>query len=74
MTVVNIHKAKTTLSELLLRVEGGEDIIIARNGNPVAKLTKLDSVKKKRPAPGIDAGKISISSDFDDPLPEFDLP
>ena len=73
MTVVNIHNAKTNLSELLLRVEGGEEIIIARNGNPIAKLTKLDSVNKKRPAPGIDTGKISIAPDFDDPLPEFDL-
>ena len=65
--------AKTKLSELLLRVESGEEIIIARNGNPIAKLTKLDSDNVHRPEPGIDAGKISIAPDFDDPLPEFDL-
>jgi prevent-host-death family protein len=73
MTVVNIHHAKTNLSELLLRVEGGEEIIIARNGNPIARLSKLDASGKERPAAGIDAGKITFSPDFDDPLAEFDL-
>jgi prevent-host-death family protein len=73
MTMVNIHMAKTKLSELLLRVEAGEEIIIARNGNPIAKLTKLDSDHTQRPGPGIDAGKIIIAADFDDSLPEFDL-
>ena len=38
MTTVNIHDAKTHLSQLLARVENGETITIARAGNPVADL------------------------------------
>ena len=40
MKTVNIHEAKTTLSALLAQVEQGEEILIARNGEPVAKLTR----------------------------------
>jgi len=39
--VVNVHEAKSTLSALLARVEQGEDVVIARNGQPVAKLTRV---------------------------------
>ena len=38
MTMVTIHTAKTTLSQLLARVEAGEEIILARGKEPVAKL------------------------------------
>ena len=38
MHVVNVHRAKTELSRLLARVEAGEDIVIARRGQPVARL------------------------------------
>ncbi len=70
-TVVNIHEAKTHLSRLLKRVEGGEEIVIARSGKPVARLTAV----RARPAnrvPGMDKGKVIIHPTFDDPLPEFD--
>ncbi len=69
--VVNIHTAKTTLSSLLAEVEGGEEIIIARAGKPVARLVPIKS-KKKLPdrRPGQLKGKIWIGPDFEDPLPE----
>jgi antitoxin (DNA-binding transcriptional repressor) of toxin-antitoxin stability system len=74
MTItVNIHKAKTNLSELVQRAESGEEIIIARDGNPVVKMTRLIKPQGMRPAPGIDKGKVSIQPGFDEPLPEFDL-
>lgn len=42
MTVtVKIGEAKTHLSELLAKVEAGEDVIIARGNDPIAKLTRL---------------------------------
>ena len=41
MKTVNIHEAKTTLSALLAAVERGEDVVIARNGTPVARLTRI---------------------------------
>jgi prevent-host-death family protein len=70
---VNIHKAKTNLSELIQRAESGEEIIIARDGNPVAKITRLSNKSGKRPVPGIDTGKVIIKPNFDESLPEFDL-
>ncbi|MBP2454768.1 type II toxin-antitoxin system Phd/YefM family antitoxin [Mycolicibacterium lutetiense] len=47
MSTVNIHDAKTHLSQLLARVESGERITIARAGRPVADLvphTRVDIV------------------------------
>ena len=42
MESVNVHEAKTRLSELLARVEEGEEFTIARAGKPVAKLVRID--------------------------------
>jgi prevent-host-death family protein len=41
MRTVNVHEAKTTLSRLLEEVEGGESIVIARNGKPIAELKPI---------------------------------
>jgi prevent-host-death family protein len=41
MKIINVHEAKTTLSALLAEVERGEDVTIARNGIPVAKLVRI---------------------------------
>ena len=38
----NVQEAKTHLSELLTLVERGEDVVIAKAGRPVARLTKID--------------------------------
>lgn len=73
MTVVNVHEAKTHLSKLLNRVMGGEEITIAKSGKPIAVLSPIKKTNSRRRESGIDAGKIVISDDFDDPLPEFDL-
>ena len=40
MKTVNVHEAKTTLSVLLNEVEHGEEVTIARNGVPVARLVR----------------------------------
>jgi prevent-host-death family protein len=48
MTVVTIHKAKTELSKLLARVEAGEEIVIARGDEPIAKLVPLASSEKMK--------------------------
>jgi prevent-host-death family protein len=41
MAVVKIHDAKTNLSKLIARAEAGEEIVIARDNEPVAKLTAM---------------------------------
>ena len=69
--VVNIHEAKTHFSRILDRVMGGEVIIIAKAGKPVARLMRIT----RKPAvrrPGSAAGQITIARDFEEPLPEFD--
>jgi prevent-host-death family protein len=72
MTTINVHEAKTHFSKLLTRVMSGEQIIIAKAGKPVAILSPIEQAPKRR-TPGNDAGKIIIKSNFDDPLPEFDI-
>ena len=49
MKTVNVHEAKSTLSQLLVEIEGGEDVVIARNGVPVARLTSLQPVVAREP-------------------------
>ena len=39
MVTVNVHEAKTHLSRLLAEAEAGEDVVITRDGKPVAKST-----------------------------------
>jgi len=68
MQMVNIHEAKTQLSKLLALVEQGEEILIARNGQPVARLVKADAVPNRR-LPGLDKGEIWYADDLDAPLP-----
>ena len=70
-TTVNVHEAKTHFSKLLQRVLNGEEVIIAKAGEPVAILSPLPLSTTSR-IPGNDAGKVIIMPDFDEPLPEFD--
>ncbi len=66
-----MHEAKTTLSELVAAAESGEDVIIARNGTPAARLVAI-STQYAPVQLGVLAGEIEIGSDFDEPLPEFE--
>lgn len=70
-TVVNVHEAKSQLSKLLARVEQGEQIVIARNGKPVARLERAT-----RPALmdafGSMKDEIRVADDFDAPDPEIE--
>jgi prevent-host-death family protein len=64
---VNIHEAKTTLSRLVAAVEAGEDVILARAGRPVARITRLSARRGIRL--GTAKGLVrSIAEDFDKPL------
>jgi prevent-host-death family protein len=67
MKQVNVHEAKTQLSRLLQEVENGEEIVIARNGEPVARL--VPHVEERKPRePGWAKGRMWMAPDFD----EFD--
>lgn len=66
----NIYEAKTQLSKLVDLAASGHDIVIARAGKPVARLTTIDQPMKKPIVYGILEGKGWIADDFDHPLPE----
>jgi prevent-host-death family protein len=66
---VNVHEAKTHFSKLLGRVEQGEEIVIARAGRPVARLSPVSPASKKRVLGGA-RGQVWIADDFDAPLPD----
>lgn len=66
---VNVHEAKTQLSQLLVRVSMGEEVVIAKAGKPIARLVALD-VKPKRRTPGSAQGQVWVAPDFTAPLPE----
>lgn len=68
MKQINIHQAKTHLSQLVEEAAAGEEIVIAKNGKPIARLVALEKPKGPR-KPGALKGKIWISEDFDAPLP-----
>lgn len=68
MYIVNVHEAKTHLSRLLRRVAAGEEIVIARSGEPVARLVPIDGGRKRRL--GTDRGAFRVPEDFDSPLPD----
>ncbi|HEY4000319.1 MAG TPA: type II toxin-antitoxin system Phd/YefM family antitoxin [Candidatus Xenobia bacterium] len=66
---VNVHEAKTRLSQLLVKVEHGEDVIISRAGHPVARLVPYVGKNKPRVL-GQAAGDFEVPEDFDAPLPD----
>jgi len=67
---VNIYEAKTRLSQLVQEVTAGEDVIIARAGRPVARLTRLGRTVVKKRRLGLLDGRFRIPDDFNRPLPE----
>lgn len=70
MDIVNVQDAKTHLSRLLQRVEGGETIVLARGGRPIARLEPLDPPSER------ELGFIDLDvpdSFFFEPLPEEEL-
>jgi antitoxin (DNA-binding transcriptional repressor) of toxin-antitoxin stability system len=68
MTKVNIYQAKSQLSRLVEQAASGRDVIIARGGKPVARLTQLTPPSRKIRF-GLLKGKVRVASDFDAPLP-----
>jgi antitoxin (DNA-binding transcriptional repressor) of toxin-antitoxin stability system len=72
METVTIHVAKTTLSQLLARVEAGEEIVLARGKAPVAKLVPFRAVQNRRRF-GALRGTVSVGAAFFEPLPEQEL-
>ena len=75
---VNVYEAKTQLSALLERVACGEDVIIAKAGEPMARLTRLAGARGSV-APngvrfgGLNAQRLKLAPDFHAPMTDADL-
>jgi prevent-host-death family protein len=72
MEIVTIHTAKTSLSRLLARVEAGEEILLARGKQPIAKLVPFRPPARMRKF-GALKDSVTVSEGFFDPLPEQEL-
>ncbi len=69
MKQVNIHEAKTHLSQLLSRALSGEEIVIAKAGKPMVRLVPVEEPLSDRVL-GQDEGLFTVPEDFNEPLPE----
>ena len=67
MPPINLYEAKTRLSSLVDQAAAGAEIVIAKNGRPLAKLVPIRDAARRRPGRG--KGKIWMAADFDAPLP-----
>lgn len=68
MRIVSVHEAKTQLSSVLVAVEAGESVIIARNNHPIAKLVPLEVTPRT-----FGTMSFTVPDDFDAPLPDDEL-
>jgi len=68
---VTMHKAKSTLSQLVAEVEAGGEIIIMRGKVPAARLVGLDATPARKF--GALAGQVAVSPAFFEPLPAAEL-
>ncbi|MGC2161967.1 MAG: type II toxin-antitoxin system prevent-host-death family antitoxin [Silvibacterium sp.] len=71
MTTTTIHQAKTQLSRLLEKVEGGEEVVILRGKLPIARLVPIKKQKKRNLA--VFKGNFRVDNRFFEPLPEEEL-
>lgn len=60
--IVNTHEAKSRLSELIRDAERGTDVIVARNGQPVAKIIPWPPTRAER-SPGVWSGQVAYHAD-----------
>ena len=68
MAEVGVHEAKTNFSRLLRRVAAGEEIVITRGREVIARLVPARPAGARRL--GVDRGAVEVADDFDEPLPD----
>jgi prevent-host-death family protein len=64
--IVNMHAAKSRLSQLVAKAEAGEDVVIARAGKPAVRLVPVGPPKRQPRKPGLWKGRGWIAPDFDE--------
>ena len=68
MIEVTVTELKAQFSRLLVKVEAGEEVIITRRGQPIAKIVAIEKPSRKNRVLGQSRGEIVIADDFDDPV------
>jgi prevent-host-death family protein len=73
-TTITVDEAQAKLKELIHQMAPGEEVIITENHHPVAKLVSEPArpPRKQRPGPGLCKGMITIVSDDDEHLKDFE--
>ena len=71
MKPINLYDAKTQLSALVSAAQRGEEVIIARNGEPLVQLVPV-SPKPRSASFGLDKGLVTIAEDFDEAPQDFE--
>ncbi|HEB81089.1 MAG TPA: type II toxin-antitoxin system prevent-host-death family antitoxin [Chromatiales bacterium] len=70
MIMLNIHEAKARLSEMLVKVEAGETVVVCRRNKPVAEIRPLPR-KPSTPRPvGLAKEHVRVPPEFHEPLPD----
>ncbi len=67
----NVAEAKAQFSSLVRRATAGEEIVIAKDNNPLVKIVSLSEPGKRR-KPGSAKGRVRMSPDFDPTPSDFD--
>ena len=70
MQTIDVNQAKQHLSELIEQTIGGDEVIITKDGKPIAKLVAVTRANKQRNF-GSAKDLIKISDDFDEPVDNF---
>ena len=70
MIKVNIHDAKTHLSEYLDRLAKGETIILCKRNTPIAEIRPLPPTRQTKRPIGLAKNKLKIPKSFFKPLPD----
>ena len=69
-SIIGMHEAKSTLSQLVQRAAAGETILIGPHGRAEAKLVAVDVPIRAKRRIGVLKGKLNVPDDFDAPLPK----
>lgn len=76
MATVALPELMNSLPEVVARVERGEEVLIARDGKPVVRMTPIEAGQPsvpRRPLLGALKGRIRIADDFDAPMTDEEL-
>jgi antitoxin (DNA-binding transcriptional repressor) of toxin-antitoxin stability system len=69
-SIIGMHEAKSTLSQLVQRAAAGETILIGPHGRAEAKLVAVDAPTRAKRRIGLLKGKLNVPDNFDAPLPD----